>query len=143
MVSEGSKAPDFSLKGTDGKTYKLSDFKGKIVVLYFYPKDDTPGCTAEAKGFNESLSEFKKMGAEIIGVSKDDLDSHKRFCDKYSLDFLLLSDPELGVIKSYDAYGDKGIFGMGVLRKTYIIDKNGTIIKIFGKVHALGHNKEV
>lgn len=143
MISEGSKAPDFNLKGSDGKMHRLSDFKGKYVVLYFYPKDDTSGCTIEAKGFNAALGEFKKLGAEVIGVSKDDLDSHKKFCDKYSLSFLLLSDPGLEMIKSYDSYGDKGIFGMGTFRKTFVIDKKGTIIKIFGKVHPLGHDKEV
>lgn len=143
MIKEGIKAPDFSLTGTDGKRYRLSDFKGKTVVLYFYPKDDTPGCTIEAKGFNRSLDEFRKAGAEIIGVSKDSIDSHKRFCDRYSLDFLLLSDPDSKVIKLYDAYGDRGIFGFGTLRTTYIIDKYGRIARIFKKVHADGHEKEV
>jgi len=143
MLEEGSKAPDFSLKGTDGKTYKLSDFKGRIVVLYFYPNDDTTGCTIEAKAFSESLDDFRKRGAEIIGVSKNDIESHKKFCDKYSLKLLLLSDPDSKIIKMYDSYGNKGAFGFGTIRKTFIIDKSGTIIKIFGKVHALGHDKEV
>jgi thioredoxin-dependent peroxiredoxin len=143
MLKEGDKAPDFSLKGTDGKTYKLSDFEGKNVVLYFYPKDDTTGCTIEAKGFNEMLASFKKIDTEIIGVSKDSIESHQKFCNKYSLKFLLLSDPENKVIELYDAYGNKGAFGMGTIRKTYIIDKKGMIIKIFGRVHADGHNEEV
>jgi len=143
MLAEGSKAPDFNLKGTDGKNYKLSDFKGKVVVLYFYPKDDTSGCTIEANGFNESLEEYRKLGAEIIGVSNDSIESHKKFCDKYSLKFLLLSDPDRKVIKVYDSYGDKGAFGWGTIRNTYVIDKNGNIVKIFRKVHADGHNVEV
>lgn len=143
MIKEGLEAPNFSLKGSDGKTHTLSDFKGRYVVLYFYPRDDTPGCTIEARGFNSKLSEYKKLGAEIVGISKDDLASHKKFCDKYALGFLLLSDPNLKVIKSYDAYGNKGVFGMGTIRKTYIIDKKGKIIKIFGKVHPLDHDKEV
>ncbi|MGD0728959.1 MAG: peroxiredoxin [Candidatus Micrarchaeaceae archaeon] len=143
MVSQGSKAPDFNLQGNDGKSHKLSDFKGKYVVLYFYPRDDTPGCTMEAKGFNESLSELKKLGAEVIGISKDDIASHRKFCEKYSLGFLLLSDPDFSVMKKYGAYGDRGIFGMGTLRKTFIIDKSGKIAKVFEKVHPLGHDKEV
>lgn len=142
-MAEGSKAPDFSLKGTDGKNYKLSDFKGKNVVLYFYPKDNTTGCTLEAKAFNESLEKYRKLGVEIIGVSKDSIDSHKKFCDMYSLKFLLLSDPDSRVIKMYGAYGDKGAFGFGTIRTTYIIDKSGTIVKIFNRVHAQGHNEEV
>ncbi|MGD0510949.1 MAG: peroxiredoxin [Candidatus Micrarchaeaceae archaeon] len=143
MVSEGSVAPDFNLKGSDGKLHRLSEFKGKSVVLYFYPRDDTPGCTIEAKGFNESLADLQKLGAVIIGVSNDDIDSHKKFCNKYSLNFLLLSDPESKTIKDYDAYGNKGVFGFGTLRKTYIIGKDGKIAKVFGKVQPLDHNKEV
>ncbi|MDE1871450.1 MAG: peroxiredoxin [Candidatus Micrarchaeota archaeon] len=143
MIKEGSRAPAFALKGADGKTYRLSDFKGRTVVLYFYPKDDTPGCTIEAKGFNESLEGFRRKNAEVIGISKDGTDSHRKFCDKYSLNFLLLSDPESKTIKEYGAYGDKGVFGMGTLRKTYIIGRDGKIIRIFGRVKPLGHEKEV
>jgi peroxiredoxin Q/BCP len=142
-IREGAKAPDFSLKGSDGKTHTLSEFRGKNVVLYFYPKDDTPGCTIEAKGFNKAVETLDKIDTVIVGISKDNLDSHKKFCNKYSLKFLLLSDPDSKVIALYDAYGDKGIFGMGTLRKTYIIDKTGNISKIFGKVRPLGHMKEV
>ncbi len=143
MLNEGSKAPDFSLKGSDGKEHGLSDFKGKDVILYFYPKDDTPGCTIEAKEFNKSLDEIEKKGAVVIGVSNDDLESHERFRKKYGLEFLLLSDPEFKVIKLYDSYGDKGVFGMGTLRRTFIIGKDGTISKIFNKVKPLGHSGEV
>jgi peroxiredoxin Q/BCP len=143
MIEEGKRAPDFKLKGTDGKTYSLSDFTGKYVVLYFYPKDDSTGCTIEAKGFNKAQENFKKLNAVVIGISKDSIDSHKKFCDKYSLKFLLLSDPDNKVIKEYGAYGDRGAFGVGTLRKTFIIDKKGNVIKIFNKVRALGHEKEV
>ncbi len=143
MLKEGSKAPEFSLRGSDGKEHRLGEFKGKTVVLYFYPKDDTPGCTIEAKGFNNSLREIRKLGAEVVGISKDGEDSHRRFCGKYSLRFLLLSDPDSKAIKKYGAYGDRGIFGMGTLRTTFIIGKDGKIARIFQKVRALGHEKEV
>jgi peroxiredoxin Q/BCP len=142
-IREGAKAPDFSLRGSDGKMHTLAEFKGKNVVLYFYPKDDTPGCTIEAKGFNKAVETLSKIDTIIVGISKDDLDSHKKFCSKHSLRFLLLSDPDSKVIKLYEAYGDKGIFGMGTLRKTYIIDRNGNIAKIFAKVRPLEHTKEV
>ena len=143
MLTEGSEAPDFSLKGSDGKEHRLSDFKGKNVVLYFYPRDDTPGCTIEAKEFNKSLDDMERKGAVVIGVSKDTLESHEKFRKKYGLDFLLLSDPDSRVIKLYESYGDKGIFGMGTLRRTFIIGKDGKISKIFNKVRPLGHSGEV
>jgi peroxiredoxin Q/BCP len=142
MLSEGSKAPDFSLLGSDGKRHSLSEFKGKNVVLYFYPRDDTPGCTIEAKEFNKSLDEMEAKGAVVIGVSHDDLNSHEKFKEKYKLGFLLLSDPDLKVIKLYDSYGDKGIFGMGTLRRTFLIGRDGKITKIFNKVRPLGHSGE-
>ncbi len=143
MVHEGEKAPDFELVGSDGKKHTLKEFEGKTLVLYFYPKDDTPGCTTEAKNFNKKLDEVRALGAEVIGVSKDNTKSHEKFCNKYSLNFLLLSDPDSSMIKSYGAYGDRGIFGMGTLRKTYIIDKNGKISKIFEKVKPDKHDMEV
>ncbi|MEM3839350.1 MAG: peroxiredoxin [Candidatus Micrarchaeaceae archaeon] len=143
VLKEGDLAPDFKLEGTDGKTHTLRDYSGKFLVLYFYPKDDTPGCTIEAKGFSASIEEIRRRGAEVVGISKDDLKSHGKFCSKYSLKLLLLSDPSSRVIKAYDAYGDLGIFGMGTLRKTYIIDKNGKIAKIYPKVKPDGHEKEV
>jgi peroxiredoxin Q/BCP len=139
MLAEGTKAPDFKLKGNDNKVHSLADFKGKTLVLYFYPKDDTPGCTIEAKEFTQRNNEITQAGGVVVGVSKDGIDSHNKFCDKYKLNFLLLSDPENNMIKAYGAYGDKGIFGMGTLRITYIIDPNGTIIKTFDKVKPLGH----
>ncbi len=143
MIKENSKAPDFSLKGSDGKTHSLSEFKGKYLVLYFYPKDNTPGCTTEAKCFNRGMSALKSMNAEIVGVSSDSIDSHNKFSSKYELGFLLLSDPDHKTIKEYGAYGDRGVFGKGTLRKTYIIGKDGTILKIFEKVKPDGHDEEV
>lgn len=142
-ILEGSNAPDFKLMGSDGKEHTLSEFKGKYLILYFYPKDDTPGCTVEAKEFNSALNEFEGKGARIVGVSKDDLKSHEKFKNKYELNFLLLSDPESKVIKEYDAYGDRGIFGMGTLRKTFLIDKNGKIVKVFDKVNPKGHGAQL
>lgn len=143
MLSEGSKAPDFSLMGSDGKEHRLSDFRGKKVILYFYPRDDTPGCTIEAKEFNNHLADLEMKGAMVIGVSKDGLESHEKFRKKYKLGFLLLSDPTSRVIKLYDSYGNRGIFGMGTLRKTFVISESGKISKIFDRVQPLGHSGEV
>jgi thioredoxin-dependent peroxiredoxin len=143
MLKEGDIAPDFQLEGTDGKGHSLREFKGKYLVLYFYPKDDTPGCTTEAKGFNASLDEIRKKGAEVVGVSMDDLNSHAKFCSKYSLRFLLLSDPSHQMSEAYGAYGDKGIFGWGTIRKTYIIGKDGKIAKIYPKVKPENHDSEI
>lgn len=143
MLQEGDQAPEFSLIGSDGKEHSLNDFKGRYLVLYFYPKDDTPGCTTEARCFTGSKDEIRKLGAEVVGVSADGLESHNRFASKYNLKILLLSDTDKRVIKEYGAYGSRGVFGMGTLRKTYIVGKDGKIIKIFGKVHADGHDKEV
>jgi len=143
MLAEKDTAPEFELDGSDGKKHSLSEFRGRYLVLYFYPKDDTPGCTAEACGFRDVIDEIRKAGAEVVGISKDGLDSHGKFRDKYKLSFLLLSDPESRVIKAYDSYGERGIFGMGTLRKTFIIDKKGRIVKIYDKVKPQGHNQEV
>ena len=137
------KVANFTLKTDEDKTVSLSDYAGKPVVLFFYPRADTPGCTIEAKGFNKAVETLGKIDTIIVGISKDDLDSHKKFCNKYSLKFLLLSDPESKVIRLYDAYGERGIFGKGTLRKTYIIDRSGNIAKIFEKVRPLEHTKEV
>ena len=143
MLEKGETAPDFSLEGSDGKRHKLADFRGKRLVLYFYPKDDTPGCTAEAKCLNSSIGEIRNKGAEVVGISADSLDSHAKFTNKYGLGFLLLSDPEKKTIKEYEAYGSRGIFGEGTLRKTFIIDEKGKILEIFQKVDAAHHDKEV
>jgi peroxiredoxin Q/BCP len=142
MVSENDKAADFNLGGSDGKRHTLSEFGGKYLVLYFYPKDNTPGCTIEAKEFNNHLDELKSLNAVVVGISKDDLKSHGKFIDKCELKFLLLSDPTSEVIKAYGAYGDRGIFGVGTLRNTYLI-KDGKIVKAFTKVKPNGHAEEV
>ncbi len=143
MLKEGDKAPDFELDGSDGEKHRLKEFNGKYLVLYFYPKDDTPGCTIEANEFNKKLDDIRKLGAEVVGVSKDDLKSHGKFKEKYDLKFLLLSDTSSDMIKGYGAYGDRGIFGVGTLRNTYIIDKNGKVAKIYEKVKPKGHATEV
>jgi len=143
MVKEGDKAIDFELDGSDGKRHTLAEFKGKYLVLYFYPKDNTPGCTIEANEFNKKLDEIRRLGAEVVGVSKDSIESHGRFKEKYDLNFLLLADPDSRIIKAYGAYGNRGIFGEGTLRNTYIIGKDGRIKRIFEKVSPKGHADEV
>ncbi len=143
MIKEGDMAPDFRLMGSDGKEHALGEFNGRYLVLYFYPKDDTPGCTIEAKEFNSAIKEFEKKGAVIVGISKDEIESHERFRKKYALNFLLLSDPESKTIKAYGSYGDRGIFGMGTLRNTFLIGKDGKIVKVFEKVNPKGHWAEV
>ncbi|MCL5442270.1 MAG: peroxiredoxin [Candidatus Marsarchaeota archaeon] len=139
---ENDNAADFNLDGSDGKRHSLSEFNGKYLVLYFYPKDNTPGCTIEAKEFNKHLQELKSLNAAVVGVSKDDLKSHGKFVEKCDLKFLLLSDPNSEVIKAYGAYGDRGIFGVGTLRNTYLI-KDGKVLKVFTKVKPNGHAEEV
>lgn len=143
MLSVGSKAPDFALKGSDGNVYSLKDFSAKYIVLYFYPKDDTPGCTIEAKGFSSQMNELMGLGIEVIGVSSDDYNSHCKFVEKYKLNLLLLSDPSNEMIKSYDAYANRGIFGWGTVRKTFVLDKKRDIIMIYPKVNPEGHEREI
>jgi len=146
MLEEGKKAPDFKLKNQNGKTISLNDFKGKNVVLYFYPKDDTSGCTAEACSFRDDFPKFEKTDAVILGVSPDSVESHKKFEKKYNLTFDLLSDENKEVLEEYDVWKEKNMYGrkyMGVVRTTYIIDPDGKIKKIFNKVKVNGHNKEV
>lgn len=143
MLKEGDGAPDFELDGSDGAKHRLKEFSGKYLVLYFYPKDNTPGCTIEANEFNKKLEDIRKLGAEVVGVSKDDLKSHDKFKDKYGLKFLLLSDTGSEMIKKYGAYGDRGIFGIGTLRNTYVIGKDGKVAKIYEKVKPKGHADEV
>lgn len=145
MLKEGSKAPAFNLKDQDGKTHKLSDYKGKKVVLYFYPKDNTPGCTKEACAFNDNLAKLKKK-AIIFGVSADSVESHKKFADKYGLKFPLLSDPDKEMLKKYEAWGKKKFMGKeykGINRITYIIDEQGKIMKAFPKVKPAEHPEEI
>ena len=137
MLEKGTKAPDFVLKDKDGKEVALSDFAGKKVVLYFYPKDNTPGCTKQACGFAGMYDEFTEMDVAVIGVSKDSSVSHQKFAEKYNLPFILLSDPELTVIKAYDVWKEKKLYGksaLGVVRTTYVIDENGMIEEVMPKV---------
>lgn len=144
-VLEGQKAPDFELKDSEGKTHKLSNYKGKKVIIYFYPKDNTPGCTKEACDFRDNYHDIEKK-AIVFGISGDSEDSHKKFKEKYSLPFILLSDPEKEVIKKYGALKEKSMFGntfLGIVRSTIIIDEDGKIIKIFPKVKVSGHVREV
>lgn len=137
MLEAGSIAPDFSLPDQDGTLRSLSEFKGKKVILYFYPKDSTPGCTKQACAFGDLLPQFTQKDAVVIGISKDSVASHKKFADKYALPFILLSDPELVAIKGYDVWHEKNMYGkktMGVVRSTYLIDEEGRIQKAFFKV---------
>ena len=137
MLQEKTKAPDFTLADKDGKKVSLSDFLGKKLVLYFYPKDNTPGCTRQACAFAGAYNAFKAKNIQVIGISKDSEASHVKFAEKYSLPFILLSDPELCAIKAYDVWQEKkmcGKVGMGVVRTTYIIDENGMIEKVMPKV---------
>ncbi|QQS34634.1 MAG: thioredoxin-dependent thiol peroxidase [Ignavibacteriales bacterium] len=146
MLHEGKKAPDFKLKDQDDRIISLSDFKGKNVVLYFYPKDDTPTCTTQACKLRDEFSAFKKIDAVVLGVSADSVSSHKKFRAKYKLPFTLLSDEEKSVIKKYDVWKEKSMFGkkyMGIVRTTFVIDKKGFIKKIFSNVRVPKHNKEV
>lgn len=146
MPREGEKAPDFVLKDTNGNEVQLSKLKGKKIVLYFYPKDDTTGCTKEACSFRDNLARVKKKGALVFGVSKDDEKSHQKFTEKYSLNFPLLSDPTGKMIEKYGAWGEKKLYGrtyMGILRSTFIIDEDGRIMKVFPKVSPEGHADEV
>ena len=139
MLEIGTKAPDFTLPDQNGEMHSLSDYKGKKVVLYFYPKDNTPGCTKQACSFGELMPQFKEKGAVILGVSKDSVASHKKFEEKFGLPFTLLSDTERTVIEAYDVWKEKKNYGkvtMGVVRTTYLIDEKGKIIKAFGNVKA-------
>lgn len=147
MNLEGKKAPAFELEGNDGKSHSLEDYKGKTVVLYFYPKDDTPGCTKEACGFRDLNANVKKAGAVVLGVSKDGTESHKKFTAKYKLPFVLLSDPKLDVMKKYGAYGKKMMYGrevQGTIRSTVVIGPKGDVVKHWTTVkRAEAHPEEV
>ena len=137
MLEEGIKAPEFSLPDKDGNIVNLSDFKGKKVILYFYPKDSTPGCTKQACGFRDNFSEYQKLNAVVIGISKDSVKSHTNFASKQNLNFIILSDTELNTLKAYGVWQEKKNYGkvsMGVVRTTYVIDENGVIEKVFKKV---------
>lgn len=137
MLEKGTKAPEFTLLDKDGKEVSLSDFAGKKVVLYFYPRDNTPGCTRQACAFAGAYNDFKSIDAVVIGISKDSVASHLKFAQKYELPFVLLSDPELQAIKAYDVWQEKKNYGkvsMGVVRSTYVIDEKGIIEKVMPKV---------
>jgi peroxiredoxin Q/BCP len=138
----GQKAPDFNVKDDSGKTVKLSDLKGKKVVLYFYPKDDTPGCTTEACNFRDGIAAIKKLGAVVLGVSADSVESHQKFKKKFELNFPLLADTDREIIEAYDVWKEKSMYGrkyMGIERTTFIIGKDGKVTHIFPKVKVAEH----
>lgn len=144
--AERSKAPDFSLLADDGEKVSLADLRGKKVVLYFYPKDDTPGCTTEACGFRDNWNALKRKGAVVLGVSKDDAASHVRFKERYDLPFTLLSDPDGSTLGKYGVWQEKSLYGKtywGIARTTFVIDEQGKIAKVFAKVRPVGHAAEV
>ena len=146
MLKTNTKAPDFKLPSTSKDKYSLKDSIGKYVVIYFYPKDDTPGCTIETNDFNKLLSKFKKLECEVYGISKDNLKSHDKFRDKFKIKFNLLADEELTVLKKYKVWGKKKFMGrefMGIIRTTFLIDKKGKIIKIWENVKVKDHAKDV
>lgn len=146
MIEEGKPAPDFTLVADDGRSVSLKDLRGKRVVLYFYPRDDTPGCTIEACGFRDVLPDVSDAGAVVLGVSRDDSESHVRFKKKFNLNFPLLSDPEAKVHRQYGAWGRKNMYGKeteGVIRSTLLIDEQGRVAKHWPRVRAEGHAEEV
>lgn len=145
-IKEGDKAPDFCLPNADGKEICLEDFRGKWVVLYFYPKDNTPGCTREALDFTSKIGDFEKLNAVVIGISKDSTQSHRRFIEKHGLKVILLSDPEHKVIEIYGAWGKKRRYGkeyFGTVRSTFLIDPEGYVRKIWKNVKVKGHVEQV
>ena len=146
MLKEGDKAPDFTTTDQDGNTVKLSDHKGERVVLYFYPKDDTPGCTKEACSFREADTTYRKKGIKVFGVSTDSEKSHQKFISKFQLPFDLLADTDKSLVEKYGVWGEKSMYGkkyMGTMRKTFLIDEQGKIAKIFDKVNVAEHAGEV
>ncbi|MFL0270298.1 thioredoxin-dependent thiol peroxidase [Candidatus Clostridium radicumherbarum] len=146
QLKEGIKAPDFKLMGSDDKEHSLSDYLGKKVIVYFYPKDNTPGCTIEANDFSDNIEKIKELNAVVLGISRDSLSSHKKFCNKYSLAFTLLSDEDENVCKIYDVIKEKNMYGkktIGIERSTFIIDEQGIIKKIFRKVKVNEHVENI
>ena len=146
MFKINSKAPLFKLNSTDNEIYSLKDSLGKYVVLYFYPKDDTPGCTIETNDFNKLLTKFKKLNCEVYGISKDNINSHNKFKEKYKIKFDLLADDEIKIVKSYKVWAKKKFMGrefMGVVRSTFLIDPKGKIVKIWDNVKVKDHAQEV
>ena len=146
MLEIGKKAPDFSLPDHNGVKHKLSDYRGKPVVIYFYPKDDTPGCTKEACSFRDSFVEYKKAGIVVLGISVDNEKSHAKFIDKYNLPFILLSDTDKKVVEKYGVWVEKNMYGKkywGTARKTFVLDKEGKLLRVFNKVKPDNHASEV
>ncbi|MFL0248768.1 thioredoxin-dependent thiol peroxidase [Candidatus Clostridium stratigraminis] len=145
-LKEGIKAPDFKLMGSDDKEHSLSDYLGKKVIVYFYPKDNTPGCTIEANDFSDNIEKINELNAVVLGISRDSLSSHKNFCNKFSLTFTLLSDEDENVCKMYDVIKEKNMYGkksIGIERSTFIIDEQGIIKKIFRKVKVNEHVEDI
>lgn len=146
LLKEGALAPMFKGKDQDGNMVSLDDFKGKKVVLYFYPKDNTPGCTTEACNLRDNYNDLLKRGFAIVGVSPDNEQSHAKFRDKYDLPFSLIADPDAVILNAYGVWGEKNMYGkkyMGVLRTTYIIDESGKILKVIGKVNTGDHTRQI
>lgn len=146
MLNTGDKAPDFTAKDQDGKEFRFSALNGKKIALYFYPKDDTPGCTKEACSLRDGFPKLKKNGIEVVGVSPDDEESHRKFIGKYDLPFTLLADTGKDLVNLYGVYGERNLYGnkfMGVKRTTFLIDEEGTIVKIFKRVKVAEHADEV
>jgi len=146
MIPEGKSVPKFELNDADGNVFSSTDLRGKKYVIYFYPKDFTPGCTIEADEFSKDYKKFQKAGIEIVGISKDDVESHKKFCKKMKIPYILLADTKMTVSKLFGVWGKKKFMGreyMGINRSTFLVNENGKIFKVFEKVKAKGHSKEV
>jgi len=146
MISEGDTVPKFELEDSDGNKIKSMDLKGKKHVIYFYPKDFTPGCTTEADEFSKDYNKFKKSGIEIVGISPDDVNSHKKFCEKMGIRYVLLADTDKEVSKKFGVWAKKKFMGreyMGVIRSTFLVNEKGKVFKVFSKVKAAGHSKQV
>lgn len=143
MIQTPYEAPAFTLQDTQGVSRSLTDYKGSWVVLYFYPKDDTPGCTVEACSLRDARDTLAAMGAEIIGVSRDEASSHEKFKQKHSLNFTLLADPDAHAINAYGAWGKKMFGKEGILRKTFIINPDGQVVKVYGRVTPVGHGQQI
>lgn len=146
MIKENSKAPNFKLPSNNNKSFEINKNLNQYIVIYFYPRDNTPGCTNEAKDFSKLYNDFKKLNCEVIGISKDSIESHKKFITKFKIPFQLLSDEEVMVLKKYGAWGEKSMYGkkfMGIKRTTILIDPKGKIMKIWNNVKVLDHAKDV